>query len=57
MILKLPNSEMTFTGLSYVTDFALPNFYFDITMAYALLRIKGVPLGKMDFLAGGAALA
>ena len=52
VILKLPNTEMTFTGLSYVTDFALPNFYFHITMAYALLRMKGVELGKKDFLAG-----
>ena len=52
VILKLPNTEMKFTGLSYVTDFALPNFYFHITMAYALLRMKGVALGKMDFLAG-----
>lgn len=55
VILKLPKTEMVFTGLSYVTDFALPNFYFHITMAYALLRMKGVALGKMDFLAGAAA--
>jgi hypothetical protein len=55
VILKLPNTEMVFTGLSYVTDFALPNFYFHITMAYTLLRMKGVPLGKMDFLAGAGA--
>lgn len=57
VILKLPSTEMRFTGLSYVTDFALPNFYFHITMAYALLRMKGVSLGKMDFLAGAAAPA
>jgi len=30
----------------------LPNFYFHITMAYAILRHTGVPLGKMDYLAG-----
>ncbi len=52
VILKLPNTEMVFTGLSYVTDFALPNFFFHATMTYALLRMKGVAIGKMDFLAG-----
>ncbi len=53
VILKLPSTEMHFTGTSYVTDFALPNFFFHMTMAYALLRMKGVLIGKMDFLAGG----
>jgi hypothetical protein len=57
VILKLPNTEMVFTGLSYVTDFALPNFYFHLTMAYALLRMKGIPLGKRDFLTGTATMA
>jgi uncharacterized protein len=55
VILKLPNAELPFTGLSYVTDFALPNFFFHVTTTYALLRMKGVALGKVDFLAGGAA--
>jgi uncharacterized protein len=53
VILKLPKGELTFTGLSYVTDFALPNFFFHVTTAYGLLRMKGVALGKMDFLNGG----
>jgi hypothetical protein len=57
VILKLPKGEIPFTGQSYVTDFALPNFFFHVTMAYALLRMKGVPLGKMDFLAGSSAVA
>jgi hypothetical protein len=57
VVLKMSKGEVTFTGHSYVTDFALPNFFFHVTMAYALLRMKGVPLGKMDFLAGGAAIA
>jgi hypothetical protein len=52
---KFPNGDMDFTGLSYLTDFALPNFFFHVTTAYAILRMKGVALGKMDFLAGAAA--
>lgn len=52
---KFPNAEMVFTGQSLVTDFSLPNFFFHITTAYGLLRMKGVPIGKMDYLAGGRA--
>ena len=40
----------TFTGEDYLRGFALPNFFFHATMAYALLRQGGVPIGKMDFL-------
>jgi hypothetical protein len=48
--LKFPSRTMTFTGLSYVTGFVLPNFYFHVSMTYALLRHNGVELGKADFL-------
>jgi len=34
----------------YATQFGLPNFYFHIVTAYAILRNQGVPLGKNDFL-------
>jgi hypothetical protein len=57
VVLKLPSRELTFTGLSYVTDFALPNFFFHVTTAYALLRKQGVAIGKMDYLAGGNGVA
>jgi len=30
----------------------LPNFYFHMTTAYAILRHKGAPVGKMDYLGG-----
>ena len=43
MTLKLP-------GLQYLTGFALPNFYFHATTAYALLRHNGLELGKRDFI-------
>ena len=39
------------SGLVYLQHWALPNFYFHITTAYALLRQGGVELGKADFLA------
>jgi hypothetical protein len=48
--LKFPSRTLTFTGLSYVTGFVLPNFYFHSSMTYALLRHNGVELGKADFL-------
>ena len=44
--------ELQFTGADYVRTFLLPNFYFHLTTAYGLLRHKGVPLGKLDFLRG-----
>jgi hypothetical protein len=46
---------MEFTGTSFLTTFSLPNFLFHVTTAYAILRSLGVPLGKMDYLAGAAA--
>jgi hypothetical protein len=47
---KTPNRTMVFTGRDYVLDFAIPNFFFHVTTAYALLRKEGVPIGKMDYL-------
>jgi uncharacterized protein len=40
----------TFSGIEYLTQFALPNFYFHIATAYAILRHNGVEIGKLDFL-------
>lgn len=42
--------SMPFTVEDYLLTFALPNFYFHASMAYAILRNQGVPVGKMDFL-------
>jgi hypothetical protein len=50
IVLQFPQSTLKFNGLNYVTNFALPNFFFHMTMAYALLRKNGVDLGKRDFL-------
>jgi hypothetical protein len=51
--LPLPGRTMTFTAPDFLMHFALANFLFHVTTAYGLLRAQGVPLGKMDFLAGG----
>ena len=39
-----------FTGIGYLLQFALPNFFFHTTTAYAILRHSGVELGKSDFI-------
>jgi uncharacterized protein len=39
-----------FTGDTYVVEFAIPNFFFHVSMAYAIIRASGVPLGKGDYL-------
>lgn len=40
---------LRFDGAGFLHRFCLPNFYFHLTTAYALLRKEGVPLGKPDF--------
>jgi hypothetical protein len=50
--LKFPNATLTFSGRDYLYGFVLPNFYFHMTTAYAILRHNGVPLGKRDFTGG-----
>jgi hypothetical protein len=39
-----------FTGKDFLTSFSQPNFYFHATTAYAILRMKGVAIGKADYL-------
>lgn len=38
------------SGLSYVDDFLMPNFYFHLTTAYDIMRMAGAPIGKRDFM-------
>lgn len=52
VVLPTPHGDYPFVGIGYVLGFAHPNFYFHVTAAYAILRMKGVPLGKLDFLGG-----
>lgn len=51
--LKVGPQQMTFPGLQYFQGFSIPNFYFHLTAAYAILRHNGVPLGKGDFFGRG----
>ncbi|MBS1239365.1 MAG: hypothetical protein H6R45_71 [Proteobacteria bacterium] len=49
--IKFPNGMgYRFSGGDYLRNFALPNFYFHATTAYAILRSEGVSLGKPDYL-------
>jgi hypothetical protein len=48
--IKFPSGSWKFTGIAYLADFVLPNFYFHVSMVYALLRKSGVEIGKGDFL-------
>lgn len=50
--LKLRNQEVSFLGQPYLLHFVLPNFYFHVTTAYAILRHNGLAIGKRDFIGG-----
>ncbi|MDE2182491.1 MAG: DUF1993 family protein [Alphaproteobacteria bacterium] len=47
--LRVGGEDRTFVGCDYLFHFALPNFYFHTTTAYAILRHNGVDIGKRDF--------
>jgi len=50
--IKLPSGDRTleFKGLEFLERWAIPNVFFHITTAYAILRHNGVDIGKRDFL-------
>jgi hypothetical protein len=47
--LTIGGNPMTFAGQPYLLHFALPNFFFHLTTAYAILRHNGIDVGKRDF--------
>ena len=53
-IIKVPARDRTleFKGLDYLVRFVIPNAFFHITTAYAILRHSGVEIGKNDYLVG-----
>jgi len=50
--IKVPSGERTleFKGLDFLQTWAIPNVFFHVTTAYAILRHNGVEVGKRDFL-------
>lgn len=47
---KLGENEIPFVAEDFLLTFSLPNFYFHATTTYDILRMKGVPIGKRDFM-------
>ena len=50
VIFTVRDMKLPFTAEGFLQSFSLPNFYFHATTAYDILRNKGVPVGKRDFL-------
>lgn len=50
VILQIRGQPVTFQGMPYLLNHAVPNFYFHVTTAYDILRHSGVEIGKADFL-------
>lgn len=48
--LKIGGEDRTFAATEYLFNFALPNFFFHVTTAYAILRHNGVDVGKRSFM-------
>jgi uncharacterized protein len=48
--IKMAGKPVTFKGQPYLVNFAMPNFFFHLSMAYAILRHNGIDLGKRDFM-------
>ncbi|RYE54924.1 MAG: DUF1993 domain-containing protein, partial [Hyphomicrobiales bacterium] len=48
--IKIGGNDVELTGETYLLNRGLPNFYFHVTTAYDILRHKGVPIGKRDYL-------
>ncbi len=51
VVMTFPNGGgMKFDGTTFLTGFAVPNFYFHAATTYAILRNQGIAIGKADFL-------
>jgi hypothetical protein len=48
--LQMRTGELKFEGQDYLLGFVLPNLFFHCTTAYAILRVAGTPIGKLDFM-------
>ncbi len=52
IVVPLRTRSLEMDGLPFLQKWVLPNFFFHVTTAYALLRHVGVEVGKQDFLGG-----
>ena len=50
VVFEVRDTRRIFTTQGFLLSFALPNFYFHATTAYDILRARGAPLGKLDFM-------
>ncbi|MGH8176571.1 MAG: DUF1993 domain-containing protein [Steroidobacter sp.] len=50
MVFELPHAKLPFAAEDFLLSFSIPNFHFHAATAYDILRMKGVPLGKRDYL-------
>ena len=50
VIFKMGSIEWPFSSESFILSFSLPNFYFHVTTMYDMLRMRGVSVGKLDFI-------
>ena len=48
--ITLGGQPRSFKGENYLVNFAMPNFYFHVTTAYAILRHNGLDIGKGDYM-------
>ena len=50
IVVKRGEKETHYKGMQFLLGHAIPNFYFHISTAYAILRHNGVELGKKDYM-------
>src|SRR5260221_5036896 len=50
VVFEMRGMQMPFTATGFLLSFSLPNFFFHAATAYDILRSKGAPLGKRDFM-------
>ncbi len=54
LTIKVMGKDTDFVGIDLLQNRALPNFYFHVTTAYAILRHNGIEIGKRDFMGATA---
>ncbi|HKC52677.1 MAG TPA: DUF1993 domain-containing protein [Myxococcota bacterium] len=50
VVFQLGDFKLPFTAENFLMSFSMPNLHFHATTAYDILRLKGAPLGKRDYM-------